>query len=263
MKIVVFIKQVPDTTQVKINPETNTLIRSGVDSIINPFDMYAIEQALRLRDQSPDGGTVTVMTMGPPQAESALREAMAMGCDDAVLLSDRKFAGSDTWATSYTLAHGLARLGDVDIAVCGKQASDGDTAQVGPGIAQHMNLPCVSFVSKVEKCSDGKMTVHRMVEEGFEIIELPLPCLITVVKDIGDPRLPSLRGKMRAKKAEIPVWSAADIKADDSEIGLDGSPTFVVRIFTPEIRGDGQIIEGMPGEVAQKLFDNLREAKVI
>ena len=185
MNIIVCIKQVPETTEVRINPETNTLMREGVKSIINPFDMYAIEEGVRLKEKF--GGKVTVLTMGPPQAETALKEAISPGADDAVLLSDRAFAGSDTWATSYTLAAGVRKLKEYDLIICGKQASDGDTAQVGPGIATHLDIPQVTYVKKIEEVKDKVIKVERMTEEGYEIIESRLPLLITVVKEINTP----------------------------------------------------------------------------
>ena len=185
MNIIVCIKQVPETTEVRINPETNTLMREGVKAIINPFDMYAIEEGVRLKEKT--GGKVTVLTMGPPQAETALKEAISLGADEAVLLSDRAFAGSDTWATSYTLAAGIRKLKDYDLIICGKQASDGDTAQVGPGIATHLDIPQVTYVKKIEEVKDKVIKVERMTEEGYEIIESRLPLLITVVKEINTP----------------------------------------------------------------------------
>src|SRR3989338_4235993 len=219
MNIIVCIKQVPDTTDVKIDPETNTLIRSGVQSIINPFDMYAIEEGIRLKERF--GGKVTVVTMGPPQAEGALREAISLGCDEGILVSDRKFAGSDTWATSYTLSRAIKKIGAFDIILCGKQASDGDTAQVGPGISTHLDIPQVTYVKKIEEISNNKAKVERMMEEGYDIVETPLPCLFTVVKEINTPRLPSLKGMMRARSAQIIRWTALDINADPKNIGLD------------------------------------------
>ncbi|MBU4589588.1 MAG: electron transfer flavoprotein subunit beta/FixA family protein, partial [Candidatus Omnitrophica bacterium] len=200
MNIIVCIKQVPDTTNVRIDPETNTLIRSGVECIINPFDMYAIEEAIRLKEKF--GGKVIIVTMGPPQAEDALREAISLGADEAILVSDRAFAGSDTWATSYTLSRALHKIGDYEIIICGKQAIDGDTAQVGPGISAHLDIPQITYVKRIEEVSSNHMRAERMTEEGYEIIDSPLPCLITVVKEINEPRLPSLKGKMKAKKAE-------------------------------------------------------------
>lgn len=258
MNIIVCIKQVPDTTDVRIDPETNTLIRSGVACIINPFDMYAIEEGVRLKEKF--GGKVSVITMGPPQAESALREAISLGADEGILVSDRAFAGSDTWATSYTLSKVIQKIGDYDLVICGKQAIDGDTAQVGPGISAHLDIPQVTYVKKIEEIEAGKkhMRVERMTEEGYEIIESPLPCLITVVKEINEPRLPSLKGKIRAKNAEIKKWGAKDLDVDPDLLGLNGSPTKVVRIFTPPPRGKGQILEGDAREISEKLVDLLK-----
>jgi electron transfer flavoprotein beta subunit len=260
MHFAVCIKQVPDTTDVKIDPETNTLMREGVAAIINPFDMYAIEESLRLKERT--GGKVTALTMGPPQAESALREAIAMGVDQGVLISDRAFAGSDTWATSYTLAMALKKLGEVAVVLCGKQASDGDTAQVGPGIATHLNLSQVTYVRKIEEIDDKHVVAERLLENGYEVIEAPLPCLLTVVKEINEPRLPSLKGKMTAKKAEITKWTAEDIGAEPAWIGLDGSPTKVVKIFTPPARGGGEVFTGEPEEAVSKLVEKLRDVVV-
>ncbi|NQT06802.1 MAG: electron transfer flavoprotein subunit beta/FixA family protein [Candidatus Omnitrophica bacterium] len=256
MDIIVCIKQVPNTTDVKIDPETNTLVREGVESIINPFDTYAIEEAVRLKGRF--GGKVTVITMGPPQAESSLREAISVGGDEAILISDRAFAGSDTWATSYTLSKAIQRIGKYDLIICGKQASDGDTAQVGPGISAHLGIPQVTYVKKIEAIGDGKAKVERMTEEGYEVMETPLPCLFTVVKEINDPRLPSLKGKMKAKSAQITTWKAQDISCDSRNIGLEGSPTKVVKIFTPPPRQKGQMLQGEPREVVDKLVDLLK-----
>lgn len=261
MKIVVCIKQVPDTTDVKINPETNTLIREGVASIINPFDMYAIEEAVRLKERF--GGEAIVVTMGPPQAADALREALSLGIDRAIHLSDRAFAGSDTWATSLILAKAIEKIGGCDLVICGKQASDGDTAQVGPGIAAHINLPQATYVRRIDTVhldTDPKMmVVERLLEEGYEIIELKLPALITVVKEINEPRLPSLRGKMSARKAEIPVWGNKDLAIDENQIGLTGSPTQVVKIFTPPPKAGGQVLSGEPEEVVSKLVEEVKD----
>lgn len=257
MNIVVCIKQVPNTTDVKIDPVTNTLIRDGVESVINPFDAYAIEEAVRLKERF--GGKVTAVTMGPPQAENALKEAIGLGCDDAVLVSDRKFAGSDTWATSYTLSCAIKKISAFDVIICGKQASDGDTAQVGPGISTHLNIPQVTYVKKIEDISENKAKVERMTEEGYDIVETPLPCLLTVVKEINTPRLPSLKGMMRAKSAKISKWTADDIEADPKSIGLDGSPTRVVKIFTPMPRKGGEMLKGDTGDVAKELVELLKD----
>ncbi len=256
MNIIVCIKQVPDTTNIRIDSETNTLVRSGVQSIINPFDMYAIEEAVRLKEKF--GGLVTIVTMGPPQAEEALREAISLGADEAVLISDRAFAGRDTWATSYTLSRAIQKIGKFDIIICGKQAIDGDTAQVGPGIAAFLDIPQITFVKKIEDIKDSFMRADRMTEEGYDIVESPLPCLITVVKEINEPRLPSLKGKMRAKKIEIKKLEAKDLDADPDSLGLKGSPTKVVKIFTPPPRKGGQILEGEAKDVCGKLVELLK-----
>ncbi len=256
MNIIVCIKQVPETTEVRINPETNTLMREGVKAIINPFDMYAIEEAVRLKERF--GGKISVITMGPPQADGALREAISMGADEGYLVCDRSFAGSDTWATSYTLAGAIKKLGAFDLIICGKQASDGDTAQVGPGISTHLNIPQVTYVKKVEEATDKSMRLERMLEEGYEIIETPLPALLTVVKEINEPRIPSLKGLMRAKSAKITTLTQKELDLDPQQIGLCGSPTQVVKIFTPAPRVGGQILKGEIPEIAKELVDLIK-----
>jgi len=257
MNTIVCLKQVPDTTNVRIDPQTNTLIREGVESIINPFDMYAIEEAVRVKEQT--GGKAIAISMGPPQAESALREAIAMGIDEAILVSDRAFAGSDTWATSYTLAAAIRKAGSFDIIFCGKQAADGDTAQVGPGISVHLDIPQVAYVKKIEEIKDGTIRVERMTEEGFDIIEAPLPVILTVVKEINEPRLPSLKGKMKAKSAQVKKLTASDLDVEEKLLGLNGSPTQVVKIFTPPPRAGGEILSGSTEEIVDKLFEALKE----
>ncbi len=254
MDVVVCIKQVPDTTEIRIDPETNTLVREGVASIINPFDMYAIEEGVRIKEKY--GGKVTVISMGPPQVEAALREAISLGVDEAVLLSDRAFAGSDTLATSFALSEGLKKIG-YDIVICGKQAIDGDTAQVGPGIATHLDIPQITYVKKIEKIEDGKIVSERMVEEGYEVVESTLPVLLTVVKEINEPRLPSLKGKIKAKKSEIKIITAEDLKIDTGKVGLDGSPTWVMKIFTPPKKEGGKTFKGTADEVVEKLMNEI------
>jgi len=257
MNIIVCIKQVPETTEVRINPETNTLIREGVKSIINPFDMYAIEEAVRLKERF--GGKVMIITMGPPQADSAIREAISMGADEGYLVCDRAFAGSDTWATSYTLAGAIKKLGPFDLIICGKQASDGDTAQVGPGISTHLNIPQVTYVKKVEEATDKLMRVERMLEEGYEVIKTPLPALLTVVKEINEPRIPSLKGLMRAKSAKITLLTQKELDLDPQQIGLCGSPTQVVKIFTPAPRVGGQMLKGEIPDITKQLVDLVKD----
>lgn len=261
MNIIVCIKQVPDTADIRIDPKTNTLIREGVPSIINPFDTYAIEEGVRLKEKYQ--GKVTVISMGPPQVEDALREAISLGVDEGVLLSDRAFAGADTLATSYTLAKGIKKTGNFDLIICGKQAMDGDTAQVGPGIAEKLNIPHVTYVKKIEEIKDSYVQVERLMEEGYEVIKMPLPALITVVKEINEPRMPSLKGKLKAKNAPIITWGAKDLEAKENRIGLEGSPTQVIKIFTPQPRGGGEMIEGTPTEQAAKLVEKLRETKIV
>ena len=261
MNIVVTIKQVPDAANVRINPETKTLVREGVDSMMNPLDAYALEEGVRLKEKF--GGKVTVVCMGPPMAESVLREAISLGADEAVLLSDRAVAGSDTLATSYALSQTISKLGAFDVILGGKQAIDGDTAQVGPGIAVNLDIPQVTCVRKIREYADGKMVVERMTEEGYDVVEVTLPAVITVVKEINEPRIASLKGKMAAKRAEIKVMSAADIEADLTRLGLKGSPTNVVEIFSPEARKGGVKIEGEPDVQAKTLVASLKEAQLL
>ena len=255
MNIIVLVKQVPDTAEVKINRETNTLVRDGVPSIINPYDRYAIEEALRLREKH--GGMVTAVSMGPPQAAEALKEAVSLGADEVVLISDRAFAGADTWATSYALAKAIRKIGSYDLVIAGKQAIDGDTAQVGPETADMLGIPFVAYIRKIEQVDGNKMTAERMMDEGYDVVETSLPALITVVKEINQPRLPSLKGKMKAKGLQITAWSAKDIGADENLCGLKGSPTKVVKIFPPAPRGQREILRGpldeQVGVVAKKL----------
>jgi electron transfer flavoprotein beta subunit len=261
VNIVVCIKQVPGTTQVKINPETGTLIRDGVEAVVNPFDEYAIEEAIRIKERV--GGTVKVITMGPPQADAALRSAISLGADEAYLISDRAFAGSDTWATSYTLSGAIRTLGKVDLIICGKQAIDGDTAQVGPGVAEMLGLPFVAWVRKIDEISDSKIKVERMMEEGYDVVEMALPALITVVKEINTPRMASLKGKMRAKSAKINVLNATSMTVDPSRIGLKGSPTQVLRSFVPERKTGGEKISGEVPVLVEKITSTVIDLGVI
>jgi len=263
VKIAVCIKQVPETTDVKINPATNTLVREGVASIPNPFDEFALEEALLTKEKH--GGEVHVLTMGPPQAVEVLKNALAVGADKVYLLCDREFAGADTLATAYTLAKAIEWIGGVDLVICGKQAIDGDTAQVGPGIATRLGYPQVTYVSKVREVdpANRKIVVERMLENGKEVVQSSLPCLITVLKDINEPRIPSLMGIRKASKAQIPTLMAKDIPVDPDRIGLKGSPTWVWKIFTPEARGGGEILTGDVTEVVPLLVDKLMSTALI
>lgn len=257
MNIIVCIKQVPNTTDVQIDHETGRLKREGVESVINPFDEYAIEEGVRLKERV--GGKVIVVTMGPPQAEAALREAVSRGADETVLVSDRAFGGADTLATSYALASAIKSIGGYGVIFCGKQATDGDTAQVGPGVAEMLDIPHVAYVKKIEDINDKSMKVERMMEDGYDVIETPVPALLTVVKEINTPRIPSLKGKMAAKKAVIKILSAAAVNADEKRIGLNGSPTQVMKIFTPPQRPGGEKFTGDAPAVAAALVKKLSE----
>ncbi len=261
MNVVVCLKQVPGTTEVKIDPQTNTLIRQGIKNIINPFDAYALEAGVRLKEQH--GGKVTVITMGPPQAEEALREAISLGTDEAILLSDSAFAGADTWATAYTLSRAITRLGQYDIIICGRQTIDGDTGQVGPELAEMLDVPFVAYVSQIEEIADGYMRVRRMVEEGHEVIETTLPAVITVVKEINVPRLPSLRGITRSKSASIPVWDAQELGADKDMVGLPGSCTRVIKVFFPRRICQSEMLEGDLESQVERLVGKLKDASLI
>jgi electron transfer flavoprotein beta subunit len=255
MNIIVCIKQVPDAKDVRLDPKTNTLAREGVQSIMNPFDRHAVEEAVRLKEQH--GGTVTVISMGPPQAEAVLRDAVACGADEAVLVSDRAFAGADTWATTYTLGKAIEKIGQYDLILCGKQAIDGDTAQVGPGLAKRLNIPYVSYVRKITGSDNNILSLHRLMDDGYDEVEMPLPGLITVVKEINEPRVPSLKGKMKAKSLNIRNMTAEDIGADPDSIGLPGSTTQVVKVFAPEFRGERAMLEGTVDEQVEQLVNKL------
>ncbi|MFZ3386363.1 MAG: electron transfer flavoprotein subunit beta/FixA family protein [Candidatus Hydromicrobium sp.] len=264
IKIVVCIKQVPGTTEIKIDPETNTLIREGIENIINPFDAYAIEEGVRIRERFNDGEVeVIALTMGPPQSREILKEAISVGVDSAILLSDRAFAGADTWATSTTLAKAINKIEDCRLIILGKQTLDGDTGQVGPELAQRLNIPFIGYASSILEINRNKMKVKRLMEDRYETFEINLPAAISVVKDINTPRVPSLRGKMKAKSAEIPVWDAKQLEADEDEVGLSGSYTQVVKIFTPKIKHEIKMIEGSPGEQVEQLYKELKELNVI
>lgn len=256
MKIIVCIKQVPDAKDVRLDPETNTLAREGVESIMNPFDQHALEAGVSLKEKV--GGEVTVISMGPPQAEEVLRQAIACGADNGVLVSDRSFAGADTWATSYTLAKAITALGDYDMIICGKQAIDGDTAQVGPGLAMRLGIPYATCIQKIRAAENSAIVMERMMDDGYDVLKSGFPLLISVVKDINQPRVPSLKGKMKAKKAEIRVLNADDIGADPTCIGLPGSPTQVVKVFPPEPRGERAILSGTVEEQVEQLVDRLK-----
>jgi electron transfer flavoprotein alpha/beta subunit len=261
MKIVVLIKQVPDTTEVKLDPKTGTLIREGVPSIINPEDKNALEEALKLKESA--GAHVIVMSMGPPQAEDALREALAMGADEAILLTDRAFAGSDTWATATTLGLALKKIGDMDLVLSGRQAIDGDTAQVGPQVGEYLKVPQITYVRELV-VENGKVKAKRALEDGYEEIEAPLPALLTITKEANAPRYPHAGAIISAyREQKVLFWTAKDIDADPEAIGLKGSPTQVKRSFTPPPKEPGQILKGAPSEAAKDLVGILRQKNIV
>lgn len=263
MKIIVCIKQVPDTNEVRIDPVKGTLIREGVPSIINPDDRNALEEALRIKDQLEDV-KVTVVSMGPPQAQVALVEAIAMGADETYLLSDRAVAGSDTWATSTALSATIRYIGDFDIILCGRQAIDGDTAQVGPQIAEHLGIPQITYVENL-KIEGNKVIARRSLEDGYFVIEAEMPVLLTAIKELNEPRYPSIRGIYEGFKGDkIKVVSAKDVNADMDNIGLDGSPTNVLKSFTPPVKVKNlEMLEGTSREKASKLIVRLKEENII
>lgn len=264
MKIVVCAKQVPDTTEVKLDPKTNTLIRDGVPSIINPDDKAGIEAALQLKEKV--GGTVTVVSMGPPQADAALREALAMGCDEAILVTDRAFGGADTWATSSTIAAALKKI-DYDIIITGRQAIDGDTAQVGPQIAEHLGIPQVSYAEEIIDASDDKIVVKRQFEDRYHIIEVKTPCLITALAELATPRYMTVHGIFDAyREKEVKVWTLEELKdtVDMSNIGLKGSPTNVKQSFTKQAKGKGLYYKDLSAEEAvETIVAKLEERHII
>ena len=243
-----------------MDPATGTLIRAGVETVVNPLDLYAIETALMIKERFfPHDGEITALSMGPPAAMRVLKEAAGMGCDHCALLSDKRFSGADTWATSYTLAQGAKKLGPFDIIVAGERATDGDTAQVGPGLAAWLDILALTYVSKIEEIAEGRIKAERLVEEGYEKLSAPLPCLITVVKEIAVPRLSTLKGKLKSKEMNIPVFSADDIGGDPLYFGLNGSPTRVAKIYTPSISRGGKMIKVQDEDSLKHAVDELMD----
>ena len=253
--MIVCVKQVPDVTEFKINKETNTIIREGNVSIINPFDTYALEESLRIKEKL--GGEVTAISMGIPSVAELLREAIALGVDQGILLSDKAFAGADTLATAYTLSMGIKKIGEYDLIICGKQSTDGDTAQVGPCLAEKLNIPHTTNVRKIEEIREGTIRCQRINDNGYEIVEMSLPAVITVIKEINTPRLPSIKGILKAKRANVHVWNALDIHANKSLCGLSGSPTQVVGTFVPMHDVNTEIFQGEIRQQVKQLIDKL------
>lgn len=262
MKIMVCIKQVPGTSKVEVDEKTGVLKRDGVDSKMNPYDLYALETALRIKEKK--GGEIKVISMGPPQAKAVIKEAYSMGADEGTLVSDRKFAGADVLATSYTLSQGVKKCGDFDIILCGKQTTDGDTAQVGPEMAEYLGIPHVANVRKILDVNDDFIKVEMDMPNTIEVLEVKYPCLLTVDKDIFQPRLPSYKKKLETEEREINVISLSDFEdKDEKKYGLNGSPTQVERIFPPSNNDDHEIWTGNPAELSEKMEDKLRELKFI
>ncbi len=261
MNIIVCIKQVPDSTQVKVDPKTGTLIRAGVPSILNPYDHYALEKALAIKAKT--GAKVTVLSMGPNQAVAVLRLALALGADEGVLLSDRAFAGSDTWATAYALATAIRKIGAYDLILCGQMAIDGDTAQTGPGIANQLRIPQITFCSHVD-ANGNQVVVNKLIDGGKQILEADMPVLVTMTMPVDyAPKYPSFLAAHNAQEKPVHTWTAADIGADPSKLGLNGSPTRVDRIFPPPARQKGEMITGSPAELANKLVEILKKESFV
>jgi electron transfer flavoprotein beta subunit len=260
MKIIVCVKQVPDTTEIKIDPVKGTLIRDGVPSIMNPDDKGGLELALRLKDQH--GAHITVISMGPPQADVILREAFAMGADRAILLSDRKFAGADTLATSYALS-GLCRTLDYDLIIAGRQAIDGDTAQVGPELAEHLDLPQITYVADAKRLDNGNLLVHKENEDSVQVLEVEGKCLLTVLASAFEPRYMSVNGIMKAYEREVEVWGADKIDVDESKLGLAGSPTKVFKSFPKALKAPGEVHEVSEEEAVELIINKLKEKHII
>ena len=267
MNMLVCVKQVPDTTEIKIDPVKNTLIRDGVPSILNPFDGYALEAAARIKDKDPSA-KIVVLSMGPEQAKAVLKESLAIAADKAYLVSDRAFGGSDTLATSYIISETIKKIeeteGKFDAIFCGKQAIDGDTAQVGPQVAEDLDIPQVTYAWEVWPTEDGQhVRVKKELEEGFEILEMACPCAVTVTKPDYEPRFPTIKSKMAANKAKIPVLSAADCGLDVERSGLKGSPTQVYKSFSPPVKGAGMMMEGADKATVEKLVSILNDKHII
>lgn len=261
MHTLVCVKQVPDTTEIKMDPKTNTLDRSSAPTIINPYDAHAVEEAVKIKNKF--GGKISVISMGPPQAEEVIKKCIEMGADEGYLLSDRAFAGSDTLSTSYILAMGIKKIMEkesIDLVFCGKQAIDGDTAQVGPGIASRLGIPQLTYVEKIKSLDlkNNTVVVHRKIDNGYEVVQSKLPCLITVEKDINDLSYSPLPNMIRAARYKSKVWGISSFNADMSQLGLKGSPTSVRRIFPPPQRSGGELLKGNADEVVKALTDSLK-----
>ncbi|MGD2124768.1 MAG: electron transfer flavoprotein subunit beta/FixA family protein [Desulfobacteraceae bacterium] len=263
MDIIILVKQVPDTTEVKLDPKTGSLIREGVESIINPDDRHALEAAIRLKQER--GGKITVISMGPPQAIDAISEALGIGADEGILLTDRAFAGADTWATSSTLGKAIEKVGTFDLVLCGRQAIDGDTAQIGPQVAAYLGIPQVTYVFEIEEMKKKTMVVKRRLEDGFERVRCSLPAVLTVISELNKPRYARVDGLIDAcgEKAPIKIWNAADIGVQTRDVGLEGSLTHVIKTFAPKFKREGEMIEGDAKAAVRALIGKLRETRLV
>ncbi len=262
MRIAVCIKQVPDSTQVKVDPKTGTLIRAGVPSILNPYDHYAVECALKIKEET--GAEVIIVSMGPPQAEEVVRLALALGADRGILLSDRAFAGSDTWATSYAISQAIRHIGDVDLILCGVMAIDGDTAQTGPGIACQLGIPQITFCDALEPLDNGRLRARRLIEGGHETVEAAYPLLATMhLPHDYRPAYPSFMQADAAQAKPYEIWTAATVHADAKLLGLNGSPTRVDRVYAPPARERGQVYTGSTAELVSRLVEILKQESVV
>ncbi len=263
MKIIVLVKQVPNTTEVKLDPKTGNLIREGIESIINPDDRHALEAAIRLKEEQ--GGKVVVLSMGPPQAIDAVSEAMGMGVDEGILLTDKAFAGADTWATSSTLGKAIEKIGAFDLILCGRQAIDGDTAQIGPQVADYLKVPQVTYVFGMETIKEKSLVVKRRLEDGFERVECDLPALLTVIGEMNTPRYPRVDRLIEAcrEKAPISIWNAADIGVQTGHVGLEGSLTHVIKTFAPKLERQTEMIQGDAKTAVKALAGRLKDKKLV
>ncbi|MBC5996033.1 electron transfer flavoprotein subunit beta/FixA family protein [Romboutsia ilealis] len=262
MEILTCIKQVPGTTEVEVDETTGVLKRDGVDSKMNPYDLFALETALRIKQETD--ATLKVITMGPPQAKQVIEESFMMGADEGAIISDRKFAGADVLATSYTISQGIKKIGNPQIIICGKQTTDGDTAQVGPEIAEFLNIPHVTNVTKILDIKEESIVVEVDMPNTLEVCEVKYPCLLTVEKDIFQPRLPSFKLKIQTKDREIPIFTLNDFEdKDEMNYGLNGSPTQVLKIFPPTPNTDKDILRGSSDELSEDLSNKLKDLKLI
>ena len=264
MNIIVLVKQVPNTTHIKLDPKTGNLIREGLESIMNPDDLHALEAGIRIKEET--GARVTAVSMGPPQAVDVLTQAMGMGADKAILLSDRAFSGADTWATSYTLSKAIEKINEYDLILCGHQAIDGDTAQIGPQIADWLDIAQATYVREIESMNkneaENEIIVKRRLEDGFERVACKMPVLLTIISELNEPRYPHMGQLISAceQKAPIQVWNAADIGAKTIEVGLEGSNTHVIKTFTPNFKRQNELLEGSTQEVVSDLIGRLKKS---